>query len=164
MSIAAINQGDRMKKFMIVMVACMLAGCAINSDLKQKKTDMSVVKVGAKQYEIENQLGNALETKTEGNTKTCVYYVYYVEWGDYFVKSGDPIPRQGILPAIGDYVVDFVAGGPREISDSKAEANKITKFKFEITYVDDACTNIKLLSLETENPGDTKKGIKNQKP
>jgi hypothetical protein len=145
-----------MKKFMIVMAACMLAGCAIDSDLKQKKSDISVVKVGAKQYEIENQLGNALETKTEGNTKSCVYYVYYVEWGNYYVKSGDPIPKQGILQAMGDYAL--------EISGHKGAADEITKFKFTITYLDDVCTNIKVLPLETENPGDSGKGIENRKP
>ncbi len=146
-----------MKKFIIVMLACMLAGCAINSDLKQKKSDISVVKVGAKQYEIENQLGKALETKTEGNTKTCVYYVYYVEWGNYYVKSGDPIARQGVLDAIGDWTL-------LKISGSKDEADKIIKFKFTITYLDDFCTNIKVLPLETENPGDLGKGKENQKP
>jgi len=139
-----------MKKFMIVMIACILTGCAINSALKQRSVDMSVVKVGAKQYEIENQLGNALETKTEGNTKTCLYYV----------ESGDPSAGRAALHAIGDYYTL----GLWEIVGSKMEASHIRKFKFSITYVDDTCTNIESLPLETEKPRDTEKGMENQKP
>ncbi len=48
----------------------------------------------------------------------------------------------------------------RKISGSKDEADKIIKFKFTITYIDDVCTNIKVSLLETENPGDTGKGIR----
>ena len=139
-----------MKKFIIVVVACMLAGCAISSALNQRKIDMSVVKVGAKQYEIENQLGNALDTKTVGSTKTCLYYV----------ESGDPSAGRAIVHALGDYVTV----GLWEIWGSKAEANKITKLNFSITYVDDICTNIKLLPVATQKSGDTEKSIENQKP
>lgn len=139
-----------MKKFMILMIACMLAGCAINSALKQRSIDMSAVKVGAKQYEIENQLGNALETKTEGNSKTCLYYI----------ESGDPSVGRAALHAIGDYYTL----GLWEIVGSKTEASHIRKFRFSITYVDDTCTDIKSLPIETQKPGDTEKGGENQKP
>ena len=127
-----------MKRLIIAMVLCMLAGCAIHSALNQRTVDMSVVKVGAKQYEIENQLGNPIETKIEGNTKNCIYYV----------ESGDPSAGRAALHAVGDYATL----GLWEIWGSKSEANKIKKFKFLITYVDDTCTNIKLLPIEAQNP------------